>query len=122
MTALTIFILLLLGLVAGYLSGLVGIGGGIIIVPVLVYLLSYTQHKAQGTTLFLFMLPIGFLAVYNYYQKEAVDYKAALVIAITFILGSYLGSKTALSIDTGLVKKIFGAIIFMISIKMMFGK
>jgi uncharacterized protein len=117
-----ILILLILGLVAGYLSGLVGIGGGIIIVPVLVYLLSYTQHKAQGTTLLLFMLPVGFLAVYNYYQKGQVDYKAALIIASTFIIGSYFGSKTALAIDTALVKKIFGAVIFVISIKMMFGK
>jgi uncharacterized protein len=117
-----ILILLLLGLVAGYLSGLVGIGGGIIIVPILVYLLSYTQHRAQGTTLFLFMLPVGFMAVYNYYQKGAVDFKSALIIGSTFIIGSYLGSKTALAIDTALVKKIFGAVIFVIGIKMMLGK
>jgi uncharacterized protein len=117
-----ILILLALGLLAGYLSGLIGIGGGIIIVPVLVYFLSYTQTKAQGTTLLLFMLPVGFLAVYNYYQKGEVDYKSALIIASTFIIGSYLGSKTALSIDTALVKKIFGAVIFLISIKMMLGK
>jgi uncharacterized protein len=118
----SILILLLLGLVAGYLSGLVGIGGGIIIVPILVYFFSFSQHKAQGTTLFLFMIPVGFLAVYNYYQKDQVDYKTALIMAITFIVGSYFGSKTALAIDTALVKKIFGAVIFVISIKMMLGK
>ena len=107
---------------AGFLSGLIGIGGGIIIVPVLVYMLHMDQKMAQGTTLFMFMLPIGILGVYNYYKAGQVDFKSALIISITFILGSYLGSKTALTIDTKIVKQIFAVAIILVGIKMLWGK
>lgn len=117
-----LYVLLALGLVAGFLSGLIGIGGGIIIVPVLVYMLHMDQKMAQGTTLFMFMLPIGILGVYNYYQAGQVDFKSALIISITFILGSYLGSKTALTIDTKIVKQIFAVAIILVGIKMLWGK
>lgn len=117
-----LYVLLALGLVAGFLSGLIGIGGGIIIVPVLVYMLHMDQKMAQGTTLFMFMLPIGILGVYNYYKAEQVDFKSALIISITFILGSYLGSKTALTIDTKIVKQIFAVAIILVGIKMLWGK
>ncbi len=118
----SILILLAIGVAAGMLSGLVGVGGGIIIVPVLVYFLGYSQHHAQGTTLFLFMLPVGFLGVYNYYKEGNVDIKSALIIGCTFIVGSYLGSKAALALDQNTVKRIFGVIIFVVSLKMIFGK
>ncbi|MFZ9295938.1 MAG: sulfite exporter TauE/SafE family protein [Bacteroidia bacterium] len=117
-----LYVLLALGLVAGFLSGLIGIGGGIIIVPVLVYMLHMDQKLAQGTTLFMFMLPIGILGVYNYYKAGQVDFKSALIISITFILGSYLGSKTALTIDTKIVKQIFAVAIILVGIKMLWGK
>lgn len=117
-----LYILLALGLVAGFLSGLIGIGGGIIIVPVLVYALHMDQKMAQGTTLFMFMLPIGILGVYNYYKAGQVDFKSALIISITFILGSYLGSKSALTIDTKIVKQIFAIAIILVGIKMLLGK
>ncbi|MFM2102244.1 MAG: hypothetical protein RIR05_1230 [Bacteroidota bacterium] len=117
-----LYVLLALGLVAGFLSGLIGIGGGIIIVPVLVYMLHMDQKMAQGTTLFMFMLPIGILGVYNYYKAGQVDFKSALIISITFILGSYLGSKTALTIDTKIVKQIFAVAIILVGIKMLWGK
>ena len=117
-----LYVLLALGLVAGFLSGLIGIGGGIIIVPVLVYKLHMDQKMAQGTTLFMFMLPIGILGVYNYYKAGQVDFKSALIISITFILGSYLGSKTALTIDTKIVKQIFAVAIILVGIKMLWGK
>ncbi|MFN5182897.1 MAG: TSUP family transporter [Bacteroidota bacterium] len=117
-----IIILLSVGLVAGYLSGLVGIGGGIVIVPVLVYALSFTQQLAQGTTLFMFMFPIGILGVMQYYKTSNVDWKSAAIIAIPFVLGSFLGSKTALNIDQGLLKKIFGGIIVLLGFKMIFFK
>jgi len=117
-----LYVLLALGLVAGFLSGLIGIGGGIIIVPVLVYMLHMDQKMAQGTTLFMFMLPIGILGVYNYYKAGQVDFKSALIISITFILGSYLGSKTALTIDTKIVKQIFAVAIIFVGIKMLWGK
>jgi uncharacterized membrane protein YfcA len=118
----TVLVLLAIGLAAGMLSGLVGVGGGIIIVPVMVYLLGYNQHHAQGTTLFLFMLPVGALGVFNYYKSGNVDFKAALIIGCTFIVGSYLGSKASLALDQNTVKKIFGVIIFLVSLKMIFGK
>ena len=113
------YILLTLGLVAGFLSGLIGIGGGIIIVPVLVYLIKMDQKMAQGTTLFMFMLPIGILGVFNYYKAGQVDFKSALIISLTFIIGSYLGSKTALNLDTKLVKQFFAGAIILVGLKML---
>jgi uncharacterized membrane protein YfcA len=117
-----VIILLCVGLFAGFLSGLIGIGGGIVIVPVLVYLLNFNQKTAQGTTLFMFLFPIGILGVYNYYKGGFLDYKTALIMAVTFIIGSYLGSKTVIAMDTRIVKQMFGAFIILIGIKMLFGK
>ncbi len=118
----TVIILLAVGIAAGFLSGLIGIGGGIVIVPVLVYYLNMNQKQAQGTTLFMFMLPIGILGVFNYYKQGQVDIKSALIMCATFVIGSYFGSKTALSIDTKLVKQIFGAFIILIGLKMLMNK
>src|ERR1700741_4360296 len=106
-----ILILLVVGLAAGMLSGMVGVGGGIIIVPALVYFLGFTQHSAQGTTLFMFLFPIGILGVMQYYKAGHVDWKSAFFICSTFIAGSYFGSKLAISIDQATLKKIFGALI-----------
>lgn len=117
-----VFILLIIGICAGFLSGMVGIGGGIVIVPMLVYFLGFEQHTAQGTTLFMFLFPIGILGVMNYYNKGNVDMKTAAVICTTFILGSYFGSKMALSIDKSTITKVFGVIFLLISLKMIFGK
>jgi uncharacterized protein len=118
----SVYILLIVGLVAGALSGMVGIGGGIIIVPVLVYFLGFSQHQAQGTTLFMFLLPIGILGVFNYYKENYVDYKTALIIASTFVIGSYFGSKWAIALDQKTVKQVFGVIIVLLGIKMIFWK
>lgn len=117
-----IIILLAVGLAAGFLSGMVGIGGGIVIVPALVYFLGFTQHSAQGTTLFMFLFPIGILGVLNYYKAGYVDWKAAVFICVTFIAGSYFGSKLAVSIDQLTVKRIFGALIIIMGVKMLIGK
>lgn len=117
-----ILVLLIVGLVAGVLSGLVGIGGGLVIVPVLVYFLSYSQQTAQGTTLFMFLLPTGILGVINYYKAGYVDIKAALIIAITFVIGAYFGSKWAIALDQKTVRQIFGTIIILLGVKMIFGK
>ena len=122
MTITTLLILLAVGLLAGFLSGMIGIGGGIIIVPVLVYFLGFSQHQAQGTTLFMFLLPIGILGVMNYHKQGYVDYKTALIICTTFVFGSYFGSKLAISIDQKAIKQIFGAIIILLGIKMLMGK
>jgi uncharacterized protein len=122
MTLQIVLILLAVGLAAGFLSGMVGIGGGIIIVPVLVYFLGFTQHQAQGTTLFMFLLPIGILGVLNYHKQGYVDYKTALIICSTFIFGSYFGSKLSISLDQKTVKQIFGVIIILMGAKMLFWK
>jgi uncharacterized membrane protein YfcA len=122
MTLQILLILLAVGLAAGFLSGMVGIGGGIIIVPVFVYFLGFTQHQAQGTTLFMFLLPIGILGVMNYHKQGYVDYKTALIICSTFVFGSYFGSKLSISLDQKTVKQIFGAIIILLGAKMLFWK
>lgn len=118
----SILILLAVGLIAGALSGMVGIGGGIIIVPALVYFLGFSQHQAQGTVLFMFLLPIGILGVMNYYNAGHVDFKTAFIIASTFVVGSYFGSKISIAIDQQTLKKVFGVIILLLSLKMIFGK
>lgn len=118
----TILILLVIGLMAGILSGLVGIGGGIIIVPALVYFIKMSQQQAQGTSLATLLLPVGILAVYNYYKSGAVDVKSALIISITFVIGGFIGSKIAIAIDQSLMKRVFGIFLFLISIKMILGK
>jgi uncharacterized protein len=117
-----IITLLVIGLIAGFLSGLVGIGGGIVIVPVLVYLMNMNQKMAQGTTLFMFLFPIGILGVYNYYKSGYVDMKTALIIAGTFFIGSYFGSRTVIGMDTKLVKQAFGGLLVLVGIKMLFNK
>lgn len=118
----TILILALIGLAAGYLSGFVGIGGGIIMVPALTMLLLVDQKTAQGTSLAVLMMPIGILGVYNYYKQGHVEIKYALVIAALFVAGSYFGSKTSLSLDTTLVKRIFGGFMILVALKFIFGK
>jgi uncharacterized protein len=118
----TIILLLSIGLLAGFFSGLIGIGGGIIIVPLLVFLFAMDQKTAQGTTLCMFLLPIGILSVYNYHKAGHVDFRSAAIIAITFIVGSYFGSKTAVTIDTKLVKQIFAVTIIILGIKMLWSR
>lgn len=114
--------LIALGLLAGYLSGLVGIGGGIVMVPVLVLLFGFTQHKAQGTTLALLMIPVGIFGVMNYYKAGNVDIKTALLLCCGFALGSYLGSKTAITLSQDTLRKVFAILMFVVAVKMFFQK
>lgn len=120
-----IIILLAIGLAAGVFSGIAGIGGGLVIVPALVYFLHYNQHQAQGVSLTMFLLPIGFLGVYNYYKQGHVTpetIRFALIMCVTFVIGSFFGSKIAVSLNQDVLKKVFGVIIFIVSLKMIFGK
>jgi uncharacterized membrane protein YfcA len=121
MDSTTIAIYLAVGLAAGFLSGLVGIGGGVVVVPVLIYL-GFSQHMAQGTVLFMFLLPIGILGVWNYYQHGNVDFKSAFFMASTFVIGSYFGSKTAINIDQTMLKIIFGILLICLGLKMVVWK
>jgi uncharacterized protein len=120
MTTETIIIIILTGLAAGILGGMVGIGGGIIIVPALVYFLAFSQHQAQGTSLALMLFPVGILGVINYYKKGYVDFRYAGLLAVGFVLGSYLGSKFSLSLPQLTVKKIFAVIMLLVALKMLF--
>jgi uncharacterized protein len=120
MTTETIIIIILTGLAAGILGGMVGIGGGIIIVPALVYFLAFSQHQAQGTSLALMLFPVGILGVINYYKKGYVDFRYAGLLAIGFVLGSYLGSKFSLSLPQLTVKKIFAVLMLLVALKMLF--
>jgi hypothetical protein len=118
----TIGLLVVVGLLAGILSGFVGVGGGIIMVPALVWLLGYSQHQAQGTSLAVLMLPVVALAVRNYWKEGLIDWKVVGVIAAAFIAGGYLGSKGALSLPTDIVKRIFGVMMLLVAIKLILGK
>lgn len=112
-------ILIIIGLAAGMLSGLVGVGGGIIIVPALVFFLGFSQHEAQGTSLGLLLLPVGILAVLNYYRQAYIDVKVVAIMSVAFILGGWLGSKLSLSLPEETVKKIFAVVLFYTAFKML---
>lgn len=116
----TIIILILVGMAAGMLGGMVGVGGGIIIVPALIYFLGYSQKMAQGTSLGILLLPVGILGVLQFYKHGYVDIKAVLVISLGFLIGSFYGSKIALSLPQDTVKKIFAILMILVAVKMLF--
>lgn len=115
-----ILILIMVGITAGVLSGLVGIGGGIIIVPALVFFLEFSQKMAQGTSLGILLLPIGLLGVIQYYKQGYIDVRVVAIISLAFFAGSYFGSKIALSLPQETIKKVFAVLMIVISIKMLF--
>ncbi|MFM9987724.1 TSUP family transporter [Flavobacterium sp.] len=118
----TIISLIIIGLLAGILSGLVGIGGGIIMVPLLVLFLGFNQFQAQGTSLAVLLAPVTAIAVFNYYKEGYINWKYAIVIAIFFFVGSFFGSKLALSLDQKMLKKIFSIVLLFIAGKMLLEK
>lgn len=121
MSITTLIILIFIGLFAGVLSGMIGVGGGIIIVPALVYFLGLSQHAAQGTSLALMLPPIGILAAMNYFQAGQLNIKYALIIAASFIIGGYFGSKISIEfISETMMKKVFGVIMLIAAIKLVF--
>lgn len=120
MTIQTIALLVIVGLLAGMLSGLVGLGGGVIIVPALVFFLGFTQHQAQGTSLGILLLPAGIFAVLNYYQKGYIDVKVVLLLFVGFLVGGWLGSKLSLSLSEAVLKKVFACALVLIAVKVLF--
>jgi uncharacterized protein len=118
----TIIILLLIGLTAGILGGLFGIGGAVIMIPALVLFLGMDQHEAQGTSVAVMLPPIGLLAAYNYYKAGQVNFAYAMIIALAFLAGGYFGSKIALSLPENLMKKIFGIVLLLIALRMIFSR
>lgn len=122
MTFAEIISILIIGAVAGFFSGSLGIGGAIIVVPSLVFIMGLNMHQAQGTSLALMTIPVMAVAALNYYRAGNVNFKYALIMAITFMIGGFLGSKFSLHMPAPIMRKIFGVIILIISIKMIFSK
>ena len=105
----------MIGLFAGTASGLIGIGGGVIIVPCLIYIFGFSQHAAQGTTLAMMIPPIGLLAAWTYYKNGHINFNAAGLICVGFILGGYLGAKFAIGFSEVALRKIFGGCLLVIA-------
>lgn len=113
-------ILILIGVASGMLSGFVGVGGGLIIVPALVLFLEFSQKMAQGTSLAILLLPVGILAVMEYYKHGYIDIKIALIISAGFVVGGFFGSKIALVLPQDTIKKVFAIFMLIVAIKMLF--
>jgi len=122
MSTSVLLLLIVIGIVTGFMAGMLGIGGAIIMIPALVFFLGLSQHTAQGTSLAVMLPPIGILAAYNYYKAGHVNIKFALILAAAFIVGSYFGSKLAINIPQPLLKKIFGVLLLLVAVKMLFSK
>lgn len=118
----TLLILIVIGLITGIFAGMLGIGGAIIMVPALVYILGLSQQTAQGTSLAVMLPPIGIIAALNYYKAGHVNIKFALILAVCFIAGSYFGSKISLSLSESMLKKIFGILLLAVAMKMLLSK
>ena len=121
MAAQEILTIIIIGLAAGALSGLVGIGGGIILVPALVYFLHYNQHQAQGTSLGVLTFPVVILAFIAYYRDgqktgNPIDFRIIALLAIGFIVGAYIGGNAAVKIEKDMLRKIFGVILLFVSL------
>ena len=120
MTAYEIIVLLVIGLLGGFVAGSLGVGGGIIIVPSLIFLLGLTQHQAQGTSLAMMLAPIGILAAINYYREGHINIGYAIILMIVFIVGGYFGSMFAIKLPATALKKIFGVLMLIVGLRMIF--
>jgi len=112
----------ILGLVGGVLSGILGIGGAVFIVPALVYLFGMEQHMAQGTTLAMLIPPVGFLAAMRYYQAGHVNLKIAGIMCVGLFIGAYFGAIAANQLPSDTLRKVFGAALLLVSLRMILGK
>jgi len=117
-----IVILIVVGIITGVMAGMLGIGGAIIMIPALVFLLGISQQTAQGTSLAVMLPPVGIIAAYNYYKAGQVNIKFAIILAVFFLVGSYFGSKLALTIPQNALKKIFGVLLLLVAAKMLLSK
>jgi Sulfite exporter TauE/SafE. len=122
MTTSIILILIAIGIITGVMAGMLGIGGAIIMIPALVYLVGISQVTAQGTSLAVMLPPVGIIAAYNYYKAGQVNIKYAIILAIFFLIGSYFGSKLALNLPQPVLKKIFGILLLLVAARMLLSK
>jgi len=118
MTINEVLILIAIGLLGGFISGSLGVGGGIVIVPALVFIMGLTQHQAQGTSLAMMLAPIGILAAINYYKEGHINIWYALILMLVFIIGGYLGSLFAIKLPATSLKKIFGVLMLIVGLRM----
>ncbi len=117
-----LIILILIGILSGLLAGVFGVGGAIIVIPALVFILGLTQHEAQGTSLAFMLPPVGILATWNYWKAGYVNWKIALVLSITFVLGAYLGSQLSINISDRALRRMFGFLMIAMALKMILSK
>ena len=117
-----LLLLVVVGLVTGVLGGMLGIGGGLILIPSMVYIFGFTQHQAIGTSLAVMLPPIGLFAAYNYYKAGQVNLKYALILAAAFMIGSYFSSKLAVKIPENVLRKTFSIFLILVALKMFFSK
>jgi uncharacterized membrane protein YfcA len=122
MTTSMLLILIIIGILTGVMAGMLGIGGAIIMIPALVFILGISQQTAQGTSLAVMLPPIGIIAAYNYYKAGQVNIKFAIVLALFFLIGSYFGSKLALTLPQPVLKKVFGILLLLVAAKMLLSK
>lgn len=122
MTVTQALILILIGLIAGIFSGSLGVGGAIVVIPSLIFFLGLTQHQAQGTSLAFMIPPVTLLAVINYSKQGYVNWKYAVVLAVMFFIGAYIGSVISVSIPEKILRKLFGALLLFVAAKMIFSK
>jgi hypothetical protein len=114
--------LIVIGIITGVMAGMLGIGGAIIMIPALVFLLGISQQTAQGTSLAVMLPPVGIIAAYNYYKAGHVNIRFAIILALFFLVGSYFGSKLALDLPQAVLKKIFGILLLLVAAKMLLSK
>jgi hypothetical protein len=122
MTITQLLILIVVGILSGMLAGVFGVGGAIIVIPALVFILGLSQHDAQGTSLAFMLPPVGILATWNYWKAGHVNWKMALVLSLTFVVGAYLGSHFSINISDKTLRRMFGVLMLIIAIKMIFSK
>ena len=122
MSTTMILILIGIGILTGVMAGMLGIGGAIIMIPALVFILGISQQTAQGTSLAVMLPPVGILAAYNYYKAGQVNIKFAIILAVFFLVGSYFGSKLALTLPQNVLKKVFGVLLLLVALRMLFSK
>lgn len=122
MSVSVLLLLIAIGIITGAVAGMLGIGGAIIMIPALVFLVGLSQHDAQGTSLAVMLPPIGIIAAYNYYKVGHVNIKFALILAATFLIGSYFGSKLALAVPQNVLKKVFAVLLLLVAARMLISK
>ena len=117
-----LIILIVIGIISGLLAGVFGIGGAIIVIPALVFILGLSQHDAQGTSLAFMLPPVGILATWNYWKAGHVDWRIALVLSLTFVVGAYFGSQFSINISDKMLRRVFGVLMLVMAVKMIFSK